>query len=107
MLFALILDHIGNVFLYFNLYGHEKLDLKFVHGSSERCAGSNKICPNKLHISDVEIAEENNRTASFGEKGLFIWGNIYSDEQLLPQINSCCQVVILNNEMTSPSSNHC
>ena len=35
MLFVLILDHIGNVFLYFDLCGHGKLDLKFVHSKVE------------------------------------------------------------------------
>ena len=74
MPFVLILDHIGNVFLYFDLYGHGKLDLKFVHDGAEKCVRSNKTCPNKLHISEAEIAEENYRTTSFGEKGLFICG---------------------------------
>ena len=44
MLFVLTLDHIGNAFLYFGLYGHGKLDLKFVHGRAEKSVGSNKIC---------------------------------------------------------------
>ena len=92
MLFVLILDRIGIVFLYFNLHGHGKLDFTFVHGSAEKCVGSNKICPNKLHISVAEIDEENNRTTSFGEKGSFICRHIYSGEELLPQINNCCQV---------------
>ena len=48
MLFVLTSDHIGNVFLYFDLYGHGKLDLKFVHGRAEECVGSNKIGPNKV-----------------------------------------------------------
>ena len=94
MLFVLTLDHIGNVFLYFDLYGHGKLDLKFVHGKAEKCVGSNKICLNKVYISEDEIAEENNRTTSFGEKGLFICRHIYLGEQLLSQINSYCQVVM-------------
>ena len=37
MLFVLIPDHIGNVVLYFDLYGHGKLDLRFVHGRAEKC----------------------------------------------------------------------
>ena len=53
------------------------------------------------HI-EAEIAGENNRTTSFGEKGLFICRQIYLCKQLLPQINSCCQEVMQNNEMTSP-----
>ena len=36
VLFVLALDQTGNVFLYFDLYGHGKLDLKFVHGRAER-----------------------------------------------------------------------
>ena len=38
----------------------------------------------------AEIAEENNRTTSFGEKGLFIYRHIYLGKQLLLQINNCC-----------------
>ena len=55
-----------------------------------------------VHISQAEIAEENNVTTSFGEKGLFSCRHIYLCRWLLPQINSCCQVVMQNNEMTSP-----
>ena len=58
MLFVLALDPIGNVFLYFDLYGHGKLDLNFVHGRAEKCVGSNQICPKKVYISEAEIAEE-------------------------------------------------
>ena len=54
-------------------------------------------------MSEAEIAEENNRTTSFGENGLFICGQIYFGKQLLPQINNCCQEVLQNNEMTSPT----
>ena len=61
----------------------------------------------KVHISEAEIAEENNRTMGFGDKGLFLCRHIYLCKQLLPQINSCCQEVMQNNEMTSPWSNHC
>ena len=35
VLFVLTLDHIGNAFLYFDLYGHGKLNLKFVHGRAK------------------------------------------------------------------------
>ena len=38
---------------------------------------------------------------------MFICRHIYLCKQLLPQINSCCQIVMQNNEMTSPWSNHC
>ena len=61
----------------------------------------------KVHVTEVEIAKENNRTLSFGEKGVFICRHIYLCKQLLPQINSCCQEVMQNNEMNSPWSNHC
>ena len=37
-------------------------------------------------------------TTSFGEICSFICGHIYLCKQLLPQINSCCQVVMKNNE---------
>ena len=40
------------------------------------------------------------------KKGLFIYGHIYLCKQLLPQINSCCQEVMQNNETTSSWSNH-
>ena len=36
VLFVLASDHIGNVFLFFDLYGHGKLDRKFVHGRAEK-----------------------------------------------------------------------
>ena len=95
MLFVLTsLDHIGSVFLYFDLYNHGKLDLKFVHGRAEKCVRSNKICSKRVYISEAEITEESNRTTSLGEKGLFICGHIYLGKQLLPQINSCCQEVM-------------
>ena len=58
MLFILALDPIGNVFLYFDLYGHGKLALKFVHGRDEKCDGGNKICPKKVYIPQTEISEE-------------------------------------------------
>ena len=47
-----------------------------------------------VHISQAEIAEEYGRTTSFTEKSLFIFRHIYLCKQLLPQINSCCQVMI-------------
>ena len=90
----------------FYLYGHGKLDLKFAHGRAEKQAGSNKICPKKVYISEAEIVEENNRTKNFGETGLFICGHIYSGKQLLPQIKNCCPEVLQNNWMTSPWPNH-
>ena len=40
MLSVLALDSIGNVFLYFDLYGHGKLDLEFVNGMVEKCVGA-------------------------------------------------------------------
>ena len=94
MLFALTLDHIGNVFLYFDVYCHGKLDLKFVHGRAEKCVGSNKICSQKVYISEAEIAEESNRTTSFGKKGLSICRHVDLGKQLLLRINSCCQEVM-------------
>ena len=45
-----------------------------------------------VHISQAEIAEENNNFP----RGLFICSHIYNYlcTQLLLQINSCCQVVM-------------
>ena len=60
----------------------------FAHGRAEKCVGSNKICPKKVYLLEDEIPEKNNRTTSFGEKGLFICGHIFLCKQLLPQINS-------------------
>ena len=48
VLFVFALDHIGNFFVYFELYDHGKLDLKFVQG--RKVVGSNKICPRKVYI---------------------------------------------------------
>ena len=85
---------------YFVPYGHGKSDLRFVHGGAKKCI-------ELLLISKAKIAEENNFTTSFGEIGSFICRHIYLCKQLLLQINSCCQVVMKNNEMTSPWSSHC
>ena len=66
------------------------------------------ICLNEtMYISEAEIAEENHGTTSFGEKGLFICRHIYLGTKLLLQINSCCQEVMQNNEMTFPWFIHC
>ena len=94
MLFVLCLDHIENVFLCFLMYGHGKLDLKFVHGRAEVAVGSSKIYPEKAYTSGAEIANENSRTSRFGKKGLFSSGHIYFDKQLLPQTNICCREVM-------------
>ena len=61
----------------------------------------------KVYISKAKIAEENNRTMNFGEKGLLICGHIYLGKQLQLQISDCCLEVLQNKEMTSPWSNHC
>ena len=60
-----------------------------------------------VHMSKDEIAEENDRATIFREKSSFICRHIYLHKQLLPQIKSCCQEVMQNNEMTSSCSNHC
>ena len=46
--------------------------------------------PKSMERTQAEIIEENDRTTSFGEKGLFICRHIYLGKQLLPQINNCC-----------------
>ena len=65
-------------FYNFVLYGNGKLDLEFVQGRAEKCVGSSKICPKKVHISEADIAEKNNRTTSFG---VFICRHIYLCKQ--------------------------
>ena len=52
-------------------------------------------------MSEAEIAEENGRTTSFGENGLFSCGHICFGKQLLPQISICCREVMQNNKITS------
>ena len=65
MLFVLTLNHIKNALLCFIIYGHGKLDLKFVHGRTEMEVGSNKAYPKEMYTSEAEIVEENSRTTSF------------------------------------------
>ena len=38
----------------------------------------------------AEIAEENYRTTSFWEIGLFIYRHVYLGKQLLPKLSNCC-----------------
>ena len=57
--------------LFLLLYGHGKLDLKFVHGGAKKRVESTKACPKEMYTSEAEIAEEISRTTSFGENGLF------------------------------------
>ena len=87
--------------LFLSLYGHEKLDLKFVHGGAEKKVEGNKICPKRVYISEAEIAEESNGTTSFREKGSFGCRHICLGKQWLPQINIYCREVMQNNKMTS------
>ena len=85
---------------FFKLYGRGKLDLKLVHGMAEKQVRGKKISPRKVHTSEAEIAEENNKTASFRENDMFICRHICLGKQLLPQINICCREVMQNNKMT-------
>ena len=56
----------------------------------------------------AEIAKENNRTTSFGEKGSFICRHISLGKQLLAQKATVVKTEVLqNNEMPSPWSKHC
>ena len=89
MLFVLVLDYIGNVFLYFDLYGHGKLDLSLFKAGQKSKLEATRFVQNRCAYL-AEIAEENSRITSFGEKGLFIRKHIYVGKQLLPQINNCC-----------------
>ena len=64
------------MFRFLILYGHGKLDLKFVHGRTEERVESTKVCPKKIYTSESEIAEEISRTKRFGENGLFSCGHV-------------------------------
>ena len=100
----LTLDHIGNVFLYFLTMESWTLSLFMAVPKSvleatrvvqRRCTYQRPKSPRK--IIEPRVLEK---------KGLFVCGNTYLGKQLLLQINSCCQEVMKNNEMTSPWSNH-
>ena len=43
---------------FFYPHGHEKLDLKSVYGGDEKFVEGNKICPKKVHTSEVENARK-------------------------------------------------
>ena len=85
------------------MYGHGSLDLKFVHGRAESVLEPTRFVQKRCTHQRLKLLRKNNRTTSFGGKGLFICGHICLCNQLLPQLNSCCQEVMQNNEMTSPS----
>ena len=51
VLFVLPLHHIGNVFLYLDLYRHGKVGPEACLWQGGKIVGSNKICPKKVHIS--------------------------------------------------------
>ena len=70
MPFVLALDHIETVFLYFDLYGHGKLDLRFVHAGLKSKLEATRFVKKRCTYL-AEIVKENNRTTSFGDKGLF------------------------------------
>ena len=72
MLFVLALDHIEMFSYVFVLYGHGKLDLKFVNGKAEIEIGSNKICPEKVYTLEAEIAKENSRPQGLEKKGCLV-----------------------------------
>ena len=54
-----------------------------------------------VYTSESEIAEENSKTMSFGEKSLSSCEHVYLGKQLLPKIDICSEEVMQNNEMTS------
>ena len=78
-------------------------------GPKSRLEATRFVQQIKMYIFEAEIAEENNRATSFGEKAcLFADTFTYvSNKQNKPQINNCCQEVMQNNVMTFPWSNHC
>ena len=58
----------------------------FVHGRVKSVLEATRFVEKKVYISEAEIAEENNRTMTFEEKGLFTCRHVYLCKQLLPQI---------------------
>ena len=60
-----------------------------------------RLVQKKVYTSEAEISEENSRTTSFGENGLFSCRHICFGKQLLPQINIYCREVMQNNKITS------
>ena len=84
------------------MYGHGKLDLKFVHGRAENRDWKQQDSSKKAYTSEAKIAEKNTITTSFGEKGLLSCRHIYFGKKLLPQINNCHREVMENNKVTSP-----
>ena len=54
----------------------------FMAGPKSRLEAT-RFVQKRVYISEADIAEENNRTTSFGEKGLFICDHIYLGKQLL------------------------
>ena len=54
--------------LYFDLYRHGNLDFKFVFDRAKSVLEATRFVQRKVYISEAEIAEENNRTTSYGEK---------------------------------------
>ena len=87
--------------MFFILYDHGKLDLKFVPRKGRKVAWKQKGLFKKVYTSEAEIADENNRTTSFGENGLFSCGHICFGKQLPPKINICCGEAMQNSKITS------
>ena len=88
--------------MFFILYGHEKLDLKDCSWQGRKVDWKRQGLSKKVYTSKAEIAEENSRTTSFGENGLFSCGHVCFGKQLLPQMNICCRKAMKNNKITSP-----
>ena len=72
----------------------------------EKCVRSNKICAKWCTYHRPKSPRKIIEPRVLEEK-VCLFADIYLCKQLLPQINSCCQEVMQNNEMASSWSNHC
>ena len=78
------------------MYGHGKLDLKFVHGNAKIGVKATRL-DQIVYTSKAETAEEDNKPRVLEKK--FV--RLRAHKQLLLQINIYCAEVTQNNEMTS------
>ena len=86
---------------FFNLYGHGKLEFKFVHGRAGKQVGGHKICPKRCTHQMPKLQKKMIEPRVFREKSSFSCRHICLGKQLLPQINICCREVMRYNKMTS------
>ena len=88
-------------YVFFYLYGHGKLDLKFVDGRAENVDWRQEDLSKKAYTSEAETPRKIIELRVLEKKGSFSYRHICLDKQLLPQINICCREVMQNNKMAS------